>query len=500
MFVGGIIFASKCRHDVNFAHPLFQWIMYICFIFGNTLSPFSANDLDNKVYDTWQAIGCYTGAGVCMLSMFRCLVQLTYKIGMIYVPMLFAKKNGADNTWSTKYTIDRINANNNDDDGDIELGGGDDGDIRDTETTISKSYMSISKDDISERNFLVYQFIYVACIIIWSILKLWVDLCTPNAIYLKDYDLFLLNIPDIIFLFMLMVFTMRLVKYEAIETMEALDAEKQYVRCISHEIRGPQPYDSEDSHSNAPSTKDPPRSLRSALSVSFHENSIQYEYTDDQSDNDALGEGKTSESRANRRALRSIGSSRTGRTSSRYGTVRSQVSSITAPASLGDDQDDEADDVALSQAKFLRMLKTTSKDASRNTGKNMSNIQGVLAGVTEDDEREVDGENQEARDDKKFIISVGTTNEENTTLRGAIDLSSEPVLSIVDYQSETTSQSEGKSEFKVAHYDGTTVIPVTDTEEPPVAEEPPSPQDEWEKEKNKVMGSFMRMMMARNNM
>ena len=130
----------------------------------------------------------------------------------------------------------------------------------------------------------------------------------------------------------------------------------------------------------------------------------------------------------------------------------------------------------------------------------MSNIQGVLAGVTEDDEREVDGENQEARDDKKFIISVGTTNEENTTLRGAIDLSSEPVLSIVDYQSETTSQSEGKSEFKVAHYDGTTVIPVTDTEEPPVAEEPPSPQDEWEKEKNKVMGSFMRMMMARNNM
>ena len=142
VFVGGIIFASKCRHDVNFAHPLVQWLLYIFFIFGNTLSPFSANDLSNETYDTWQAIGCYTGAGICMVTMFRCLVQLSYKLYMIYVPMLFEKTDGTDQ----KYIIDRINANNNDDDGDgdgdIENDGGD---IRDTENTVIKSPTNIYK-------------------------------------------------------------------------------------------------------------------------------------------------------------------------------------------------------------------------------------------------------------------------------------------------------------------------------------------------------------------
>ena len=340
---------------------------------------------------------------------------------------------------------------------------------------------------------MVYQFIYVACIIIWGILKLWVDLSTPNAIYMIDYHLFLLNIPDIIFLFMLMVFTMRLVKYEVIETMEALDAEKQYIRCISHEIRVPQSYESESS--NEPSIKNPPRSLRSALSVSFHENSIQYEYTDDQNDVDATGEGKTGESREKPRTYRSVGSSRAGRTSSRHGTIRSEVSSITSPASLRDyEQSDDADDVDLRQAKFLRLLKTTSKDASRNAGENKPIKARVLANLREEDE---DEDKLEARDDEKTIISVDKSKVEGSTK----SMSSEPVFSIADHLSETTSQSEGKAENKIAHHDDADISPVINTEDQLSTEEQrPAQVEEWEKEKNKVMGSFMRIMMARNNM
>ena len=495
VFVGGIIFASKCRHDVNFAHPLIQWILYIFFIFGNALSPFSANDLSNETYDTWQAIGCYAGAGICVVSMFRCFIQLIYKIYMIYVPMLFTKKDNSEQ----KYTIDRGNANannnNNDDDGDgdgdIENGGEN---IRNTEMAIVKTSTSVSKDDISERNFLVYQLIYVTCIIIWAILKLWVDLTTPDAIYLVDYQLFLLNIPDIIFLFMLMIFTMRLVKYEVIETMEALDAEKQYIRCISHEIRVPQSYESEDSHETM--SRNPPRSHKSALSVSFHENSIRYEYTDDEHDADALGEGKTDEAKEKRRRLRSVGSSRNGR----QGTVRSEISSVTSPASIRDyEQLDNADD--LKQAAFLRMLKTASKDVSRNVGMHKSHQPNVSADVAEGDER-VDGDDKmEVQDNEKRIISIDKTNvEENNTPRGVKDLISEPVLSSSDHRSENTSQSEGKTENKVAHHDDADISPIVNTvEQSSIEEQRPTPEEEWEKEKNKVMGSFMRMMMARNN-
>jgi hypothetical protein len=57
----------------------------------------------------------------------------------------------------------------------------------------------------------------------------------PTLAYVNDYALFITQIAPILVVFCMLVFNLRLVKYEAVESLiSLLDAKKNYVRYISH--------------------------------------------------------------------------------------------------------------------------------------------------------------------------------------------------------------------------------------------------------------------------
>ena len=253
MIVGGILFAAESRQDSAFAPPVWSWIMYLAFICGNAIVPFAANHPSNPRLMMAANMFCYISAIIFATAMirsgWRCFHQLR----------------------------------------------------------TGRSHPTAASSSSQEEGFLVYHFVKVCSILLWTILKVWADAWTPNIISCVDSDLFVLCIPDIIFQFFLLVFTMRLVKYEAIETHFALDAEKQYVRCITHELSKSNP--DQPSTTDITATADAAAGVgdgdgafkekRSKRSVSFHESSInggegggRGRYSDRNRNNRGDGEGE----------------------------------------------------------------------------------------------------------------------------------------------------------------------------------------------------------------
>ena len=229
VLVAGVLFAAEARLDEDFTHPVVGCIMYLSFILGNAITPFAADDTNNTLIFIINDCFSYVSAIIFLVSMMRSAWKCFHQL----------------------YTY--------------------------------ASWGKATPDPPStyEEGFLMYHFIKIASTILWTLLKVWSDLTTPKIVNCQDKDLFSICIPDIVFQFFLLVFTMRLVKYEAIETHHALDVEKQYVRCITHElstktshIDNPLPIGQGVVDVDAASEDEEFKVKQSKRSVSFHESSI----------------------------------------------------------------------------------------------------------------------------------------------------------------------------------------------------------------------------------
>ena len=102
-----------------------------------------------------------------------------------------------------------------------------------TEATIEKT---------REKGYTWYRIAYAGCTLMWMTSKVVaeVDIDAASLWTFDDGQLYLFNIPSIIFQLFFLVLSLRMVRFEAVTAlMSLLEAKKQYVRYISHELRTP---------------------------------------------------------------------------------------------------------------------------------------------------------------------------------------------------------------------------------------------------------------------
>ena len=185
--ISGVFFASKVRYDPAFCPSWLTMLFYVTSIAGNAL------------YDTSGSLAIATTAcrlvavGIFMLAFVRWLVvcvRLQYNnVRRAVAP---AAKDGAT-----------------------------------TETTIEKT---------REQGYVWYRIAYSTCILSWLCFTV-----SANSLWtIADKQLFLINVPSIIFQVFFLVLSLRMVRLEAVTALYSLlEAKKQYVRYISHELRTP---------------------------------------------------------------------------------------------------------------------------------------------------------------------------------------------------------------------------------------------------------------------
>ena len=185
--ISGVFFASKVRYDSAFCPSWLTMLFYVTSIAGNAL------------YDTSGSLAIAATAcrlvaiGVFMLAFGRRLfLCLRHQFNYARAVVAPATKDGAT-----------------------------------AETTIEKS---------REQGYAWYRIAYSTCILSWLCFTV-----GANSLWtIADHQLFLINVPSIIFQLFFLVLSLRMVRLEAVTALfSLLEAKKQYVRYISHELRTP---------------------------------------------------------------------------------------------------------------------------------------------------------------------------------------------------------------------------------------------------------------------
>jgi hypothetical protein len=207
ILVGGSTYASFCRTEPTFSHPYMTLIMYVLFVFGTSFGGHTGNDPLNRAFYWCAFVGSYAGVAIFVFALLRQASRYSYQLVFkSWVWSSFTHSQGMDTD-----------------------PGMPDGSAS-TNTTHATTNASSQTDESIE-----YRFVFVVLMLLWTVMKIWVE-TLPAWNALVDYELLLLSIPNLFLQFMFAIFTMRLVKHDAILTALALRSERQYSRCITNDV------------------------------------------------------------------------------------------------------------------------------------------------------------------------------------------------------------------------------------------------------------------------